>query len=75
MVIGDDPDTKLGWRIFGHALVPAVVLAIHGLAAIHNYSNAGRTPPNTATGTAIRIEHQEEVRAEFNMRIGEGLVR
>jgi len=75
LVIGDEPDPKLGWRMFGYASVPVVVLAIHGSAAIRNYSDAGRTPPNTATGTAIRIGHQEEVRTEFSSRVGEGLVR
>jgi hypothetical protein len=71
---GQNPDPKLGWRLYGYASIPVAVFAINGSAAIHNYGVSYPAPPNTTIGTAVRLR-QEDIRAEFNSRMGQGFAQ
>jgi hypothetical protein len=71
----NDPDPHLGLRVLGYTVIPVAAAAINGSAAIQNYGVPAPAPPNTSIGTAIGLRRQEEIRSEFNWRVGEGLVK
>lgn len=72
---GENPDAKLGWRVFGYTVIPIAAFAVNGSAAIQNFGVPNPAPSNTKVGTAFRIRGQAEIRSEFNRRVGEGFVK
>lgn len=73
-VDGGDPDPNLGWRVYGYVAMPVAAFGVNGTAAIHNYRVSSSASPNAQIGSTV-ILHQEQIRAEFSKRVGEGLVR